>query len=58
MLFPIDVRNTICKAHNNWMDCVSLNSEASLLRDDEEDAEVIEKLNTIIRLSNEIIERR
>lgn len=56
MIFGIDVRHKICNNNETWMNYVDLNATACLLRSDEEDPEIREKLNDIVRLTSEIVE--
>ena len=58
MIFGIDVRRQICKKNETWMQYVNLNTDASLLRSDEEEPDIRKKLDEIVRLTSEIVEMK
>lgn len=56
ILFPIDVRNRICKKYDKWMDYVRVESELKILLENEINIEAYNKLEEAKKLIHEIEE--
>lgn len=56
MLFSVDVRNRICRKHQNWMDCVTIKADIDILKEEEDNPELKSKLEEISKEIDQVIE--